>query len=522
MFNINRFSKYILIILVIISAALGLMRFNSLQLGASYDDAHYIILAESLSSGQGYQLINFPRPQMERAFPPGWPLLLAPFTFLYPGNYTILKLFSLFLWLASIPLTYKLFSRRIESPYLEIVTGLAALNPLLVGASVTVMSESAYLFFSLLALNILDSWNSAAEGKKDWLVILIAATALFTQFIRTIGISLSIALVVTFLLSRRFREAGLAIGVFLAGALLQTWINLSSGGSVISASYQSQVFNSPVIEKIGQMGSNALGYFNEVLAGSLFPIFGSKLTSFLSNYGLQNLPIILNAAIILLVIFGLMLSCKKIHTVELYFIIYIFGILAFWNPGVGSVKARFLIPIIPFLYFYLMQGMNWVIVKLTRNKHGPLRGISLGARIAAGAGGIIALTLLARNLQDWRSPVMEQMTDLSIGTSWVAENAPSDSIVMVNEPVPAYVHVQRKTIGYPNAGQDLEKYLNNQGIDYIVISPKLQSPRTTELDEFTEKQVLPILNSAPGKFVVMYASPEYNVTVYKVESDASQ
>ena len=34
------------------------MRFNSLQLGLSYDDAHYIILA-NLASGQGYQLINF-------------------------------------------------------------------------------------------------------------------------------------------------------------------------------------------------------------------------------------------------------------------------------------------------------------------------------------------------------------------------------------------------------------------------------------------------------------------------------
>ncbi|MDP2777651.1 MAG: hypothetical protein Q8O48_08395, partial [Anaerolineales bacterium] len=482
----HRFSKYTLIIFITISAALGLMRFNSLQLGASYDDAHYIILAESLSSGQGYQLINFPRPQMERAFPPGWPILLTLFTFLFPGNYTILKLFSLLLWLASILLIYKLFSRRIESPHLEIVSGLVAVNPLLVGTSVTVMSESAYLFFSLLALDFFDSWKSKTGGKKDWLIILIAVIALYSQLIRTIGISLPIALFITFLLTRRFREAGLTMGVFMVGALLQMWINLSNGGALVSASYQSQVFNGSVIEKIGQMWSNALGYFNEVFAGSLFPIFGSKVTSLLSHYGLQILPAILNAAIILLVIFGMAGSRNKIHAMDIYFIIYIFGILAFWNPRVGSVKARFLIPIIPFLYFYLMQGINWIIFKLTRNK------IMLGTRIAAGVGGIIALTLLVRNLQDWRNPVMEQITDLSIGTSWVAENAPSDAIVMVNEPVPAYVHTQRKTIGYPNEGQDLEKYLNNQGIDYIIISPKLQSPRTSELDEFTEKQILPV------------------------------
>ncbi len=509
----HRFSKYILIVFITISAALGLMRFNSLQLGASYDDAHYIILAESISSGRGYQLINFPRPQMERAFPPGWPILLTLFTFLFPGNYTILKLFSLLLWLASILLIYKLFSRRIESPRLEIFTGLVAVNPLLVGTSVTVMSESAYLFFSLLALNFFDSWNSKTGGKKGWLIILIAVIALYTQFIRTIGISLPIALVVTFLLTRRFREAGLTMGVFIAGALLQTWINLSNGGSVISASYQSQVFNSSGIEKIGQMWSNALGYFNEVLAGSLFPIFGSKVTSLLSHYGLQILPTILNATIILLVIFGMAGSRKKIHAMDIYFIIYILGILAFWNPRVGSVKARFLIPIIPFLYFYLMQGITWIIIKLTRNK------IMLRTRIAAGVGAIIALTLLVRNLQDWRNPAMEQITDLSIGTSWVSENASSDAIVMVNEPVPAYVHVQRKTIGYPNAGQELEKYLNNQGIDYIVVAPKLQSPRTTKLDEDIENQILPVLESAPDKFLVVYSNPEYNVTVYQYKDN---
>ena len=110
---------------------------------------------------------------------------------------------------------------------------------------------------------------------------------------------------------------------------------------------------------------------------------------------------------------------------------------------------------------------------------------------------------------------MNQMTDISIGTSWVAENAPPDSIVMVNEPVPAYVHVQRKTIGYPTNGQELERYLDNQGIDYIVVSPKLQSPRSMEVDAFAVNQVLPILNSQTDKFKIVFTSVEYNVTVYQ-------
>ncbi len=506
-------TKYILAIFVIVSAVLGFMRFDSLQLGTSYDDAHYIILAESLSSGQGYQLINFPHPQIERAFPPGWPILLTPLTFLFPGNYTILKLFSLLLWLASILLIYKIFSRRIESPHLEIVTGLAALNPLLVGTSATVMSESAYLFFSLLALNIFYDWNEKTGGKRDWLIIVVAVLALYTQLIRTIGISLAIALVAYFLFTRRWRETGITIGVFVAGVLLQTWLNLRNGGSVVSAGYQSQVFNSSIFEKIGQMGSNALGYLNEILAGALIPIFGSKVTAFWGGYGLEFLPALVNIIILLLIVFGLAVSAKKIHVMDLYFAIYMLGILAFWNPNVGSVKARFLIPIIPFLYFYWMRGIIWVKGKVTRNRFNS--GRSVEAVIIV----FIVLVSLIRNFQDWQNPVMNQMTDLSIGTSWVAENAPPDAIVMVNEPVPAYVHVQRKTVGYPKAGQDLESYLNNQGIDYIVVSPKLQSPRSMELDEFIEKNVLPIINSGAETFMVVYSNPENNVTVYQYKGN---
>lgn len=490
-------SKLILASFILISTVLGLIRFNSLQVGTSYDDAHYIILAESISSGQGYQLINFPRPQVERAFPPGWSLLLAPLTWFFPGNYSILKLLSLGFSLASIVLTYKLFSKRLASPYLEILTGLVALNPLLVGASVTVMSESAYLFFSLLALVLFDKWGHVTGNQRHRLILLVACVAFYTQLIRTIGVSLCIALVACLVFSRRFRETGIVIAVFITGTLVQGW----HSGTLISTGYQSQVFNSSVTEKFGQIISNALGYLNETLAGALIPVFGSNLTSFLSGFGLHALPFLLNI-LILVILMGGAVSRRKLELMDMYFIIYLFGILAFWNPRVGSVKARFLIPILPFLYFYFLQGIAYFT-----KKH---------IRIASAIAIAIAIILLARNLQDWRNPIMNQMTDLSIGTRWVSEHAPPDAIVMVNEPVPAYVHARRKTIGFPRQGQqDLEKFLISQGVDYIIIAPRLQSPRAAELDDYITERVLPIIQSAPEKFVAVYSDPENNVTVYR-------
>lgn len=487
----QRNSNLFLLGLILASATLALLRFDSLQIGTSYDDAKYIILAESLASGQGYELINFPRPQIERNFPPGWPLVLAPFTLVFPKNYDALKVVSLVFWLLSILLVYKLFSKRLSSPYLEILTTLVALNPLLIGTSVTVMSESAYLFFSLLALLIFEKTGDKHIG---WL-ILAAVLAFYTQQVRTIGISLTTSLLVILLLSKRFKEMGLAVFLFMVGFALQSGFNLRNGGTVISSGYEAQVLSGSVMEKLGQVWSNASGYFDQVLAGSLIPIFGTRLDTMFSW-----LFILLNIVILLLIVLGMFTAKPKLEWMHVYFVIYAAGILAFWNPQVGSVKARFLIPILPFLYFYFLNGLKW----LTREN----------SRIAIGAASAIALVLLARNLQDWRSPTREQITDLSIGTSWVAENAPDDAIVMVNEPVPAYVHVKRKTINFPKNDQELEKYLENQGIDYIVIAPLLQSPRSTELSKDI-REMAGKIHSQPELYRMVFEDAENNVRVYE-------
>lgn len=487
----QRNSNLFLLALVFVSAILALLRFDSLQIGTSYDDAKYIILAESLASGQGYELVNFPHPQIERNFPPGWPLVLAPFTLVFPKNYDSLKVVSLVLWLASIILVYKLFSKRLTSPYLEILTAFVALNPLLVGTSVTLMSESAYLFFSLLALVAFDN----ADGKSWGWLILAALLAFYTQQVRAIGISLTISLLVILLLSKRFKEIAMVAVLLVGGFAFQSWLNLRNGGTVISSGYEAQVLSGPIMEKIGQVWSNASGYFNQVLAGSLIPIFGTRLDTLFSW-----LFIILNIAILLMFVLGIFTTKPKLEWMHIYFVIYVAGILAFWNPQVGSVKARFLIPILPLLYFYFLIGLKW----LAREN----------SRIVMGVSFVIVLVLTARNVQDWRFPIREQTTDLSLGTSWVAENAPADAIVMVNEPVPAYVHVKRQTINFPKNGQELETYLQNQGIDYIVIAPLLQSPKRMELSKDVEATLLQ-MEASPSSFQLVFEDTKNNVKVYQ-------
>jgi hypothetical protein len=504
-----RYSRIVLAALIFISAIIGLFRFDSFQVGTFSDDAHYIVLAESIASGQGYRLINYPDAPAEWAFPPGWPILLSPLVSLFPGNYEILKLLSFTLWLASILLLYMLFAKRIETPYLEILIALIALNPDMLGISGMVMSEAAYLFFSVLTLYLFEVWNSHQEKVNCWLfLVAFAATALYTQLVRTAGLSILLALVVYLLIARRFRQAGIVTVIFFLGMLPQFWLNSQSGGSLISSGYQSQVFNNSIGTKLVQVWTNLQAYFNEMIANSLIPIFGPNITSALDRLGIGIVSSFFNLLILLLIVVGVVLSLKRFRVSELYVFLYFFGILTFWNPAVGSAQERFLIPIIPFLYFYFLWAIIWSVRIATKaNKRTVL--------VMVGSTSLIILILLARNVQDWLNPIRDRITDLSIGTAWISENTPSRSVIMARDPVPDYLYARRSTVAYPDTAQDIEEYIRVNGVDYIIVSPKLQTPRSIELDNYVETHLLPVLTLNQDRFRPVYRDTTHNVTIYE-------
>ena len=147
------------------AAVLGLLRLDTYQVGSIVDDAHYVVLAESLASGQGYRLINELTPTEESTFPPGWPLLLAPFVALTPGHYGILQLFALLCWLTAIPVIHRYFSARSGPRETVAVMAFVALNPDMVGLSGAVMSEPAYILASFLCLTLVDRLEASEADR---------------------------------------------------------------------------------------------------------------------------------------------------------------------------------------------------------------------------------------------------------------------------------------------------------------------------------------------------------------------
>ena len=510
----NHKSKIILAAIISFSAVICMLRLNSFQVGALYDDAHYAILAESLSSGQGYRLINFPDAPPEVTFPPGWPLLLSPIAKLFPNNYQAYKVLSIVFWLAALLVLHRFFTRRMPPPYPEILTGTIALIPGIIGLAVSVMSDPAYLFFSLTVLNWFDRCERDQEaGKRQGGYLELAAIvllALFTQLIRTAGLAILLALVLHLLLKRRFLQAGLAAAISAAGLIPQLWLNRQNGGFLISSGYQSQMFDTSLLEKSEHIWANLQVYLNSTIVTTLVPVFTPGVTAFITGLGLGMVITIFNLLILGFIGYGLILAFKNPGLHDIYTGLYFLAILNFWNPEAGAAHTRFLLPLVPFLYYHLLQAIRSLIAYRSSERS------KLAMYAPAGIFAVIMLLHAARNMQHWRNPVRERMIDLSVGTEWIAMNAPPDSIIMSINPISHYLYANRKMTAYPDGDDDIRRYILENSIDYIIVSEELSTVRTNQLGDYASNILLPELESDPVKYQVVYTNATHNVTVYAV------
>ena len=436
--------------------------------------------------------------------PPGWPLLLSPLVALFPGNFAVLKLFSLVLWLASIPLAHRLFAPYIKSPYLELLTAVIALNPHLIGISGTVMSEAAFLFFSLLCLNLLAEWHKGTSWRQNELMLWIVVTAVTTLLIRTIGVAL-VAGVVAFLLYRYKSRLLWGLGA-LAMLLL-----LGSGRFIFSDLYNQHF--AYVASQLGQFlrfWEYAPNFSYEIVANAVVPVFELGVTAQILTAAGARIAALL---IVGLVIGGWALSWRRQQPFAFYTLFYM-GILYFWFAYINEVQPRQLIPIIPFLTFYLWQSIMWLAGRVAKRPNQAHQLALVGMSLVFIAG----LTL---NVHRWQVPERERVIDLTAGSDWIRHNTPQDAIIMTEDAIPAYLYMHRQTVEY-QPYDEMNDYLAQYDVAYLVIRPSLEwwDRPYNFLNNDAEANIVPYVTDHPHQFELVYSNSNHNITIYEVRHDS--
>lgn len=286
------------------------------------DNAAYMILAKSISQGTGYKELWTPGTPRHTSYPPGFPLMLAPFWVL-PHPLIAMKLFIMGLGLLCIILVHRLFRNN----YL---TALFAISPVFVEFSHWVLSEIPYLAVSLLAL-----WLLSGKGWRFRVGVLAVAA---TFYVRTIGIALVVAVPVYFLLMRRWKDCGLS--TLCLAVLISPWLLWGRGGG-----YGQQFF--------------LLNPYDLSAGFATLPQFGLRIWQNLLIYGINVIPGFIfpfgGVLILGLLVLGFVVGIRRgVQIWQIYLLAYL--VIALLWPPVWSDR-RFLLPVLPLLLCLFISGV---------------------------------------------------------------------------------------------------------------------------------------------------------------------
>lgn len=512
----NSKELFSLLIIFVFAATVYGLGTGTFQIGTYHDDAHYVVLAESLASGRGYWLINSPIPQSEYFFPPGYPLLLSGLVWFFPQNLEVLKVLSVAFCLGSVGLVYALLKvKGFQRHYVIAIAGLIALHPLIVGYSGQVMSEAAYLFLSLLSFYLMEQWLEGDVSPRRQISLgFVLALATMT---RTPGVLLLLVILVREFVRKRYVSAAVILVGFLIAYSPHIIVNLQNGGGLISPGYQEQLVEggSSLSARIAFIMQNLEAYVKDVLPHVVLPVFGPRISNLMSDVGLTSILLVSKGLLLLLLVVGFVGSTKQLLLINSYTVLYFLALLQVNTPWAGNVHARYIVPILPFVLLYLVRGIELVSNIFLRSLS---RSSDLTSRIVWLMASVLVVLYLGRSVQGILDPVRNRITDISVGAEWFRANTSPEVVIMSQDPVSRYLYIRRHTVEYPTVAdaEQVLKYIDQQRVDYIIVAPRLQTPRTIELDEYTAEYFLPTVLARPDEFVRVYKNDQHNVSVYQV------
>lgn len=531
----SRVQTFLFCTLLILTTFLSVRNYDSFQIGTYMDDASYVVLARSLVFGKSYGLINFPGESQSTRYPFGFPLLLSPLVLLFPQTFNTLKLISLFATLANDALLFFgwPFLCRNKSHWWSLsITALYSLSPLVIGHTRMVMSEPAFTTFTLLSLILVEKYLSEDGAKRPLYVFLVGAAAFFTLFIRTVGIALVIAIGIRVtLLPMQWTSKIRWLAWFVIGGITLVFVILITTPvtvkSLVPVEYVDQ-FDHPQLwgqvriedALLPRLIGALRDYASQHLREAVIPIGGGHRELELGRrLGIPNLPLLTGLMIGSLMLLGMLVFQEQgLFPSALIFAMLYFGAILVW-PWRG---ARFLYPIQPFLFYYLLEGIRLIAKPFNTAKLKIFDSAYSLINLGTGVCCFILLCLsLYKGITD-NGNSLQYVRDFQVGTVWLRENSPSDAVIMAQQPQSVYLYSDRKTVDYARIADSsqLKDAIQRQNIDYILVAPKLEWRQDGLLvyDAYTQETFLPSINQleAQRELYLIYESEKDMVKLYQV------
>lgn len=466
------------------------------------DNAVYIILAESIVSGEGYKDMYMPDEPSHSQYPFGFPLMLSVPILIFGTNIIILKLLLLLTGLGSACFMYKI-GEYLFKEKVNIIMPFYLSIPILITYNHRILSEMPFLCFSLGALYFFIK----AQENKNFFYYISFIFATYSFFIRVAGISLIIGMMLILLLRKQFKYFGVFLVIFLV--VFIPWQIRNSGISHESSYIDQLLTKDQYWTEPGRIGfsdllirlwENFTYYFFTILPMTLLPVlkfFKSKVLLAIFGFILTSFAVA-----------GFIRRIKGISLIEFYFILNLI-ILLIW-PRIWS-SERLLLPILPIYIIYLFYGLIWLGRKI------KLRYfifvvtyifVSLNLlNIVSQAKDTIANNIAYVN-GDKYAGYTRVWRHYFETIEWIKKNIPKDRVIMARKPEYVYLVSRHKSFRYPFT------------YDHNIMKEAIKRSDYVLIDGFewseTDRYLLPVLALEKEKYTGIYQTAKPKFCLLKV------
>jgi hypothetical protein len=491
------------------------------------DNATYMVLGQSLATGQGYRMISDPRSPPMALYPPGYPVVVAAVLLLTGTTSRLLsaivpmKLISVALYLTAIAIAYDIFRRR--NPTVATMTAvLMAVNPQLLHFASEVGTEIPYLFLSLATIWL---FESSRDRPGSRFIVDVSALLAWTFYVRSIALVMAASLALYLATKRELKQAAtlLMITAFLALPWFIYTSSLPSTGTAVGLGrgyfalyfsndpYGTQRASLP--DWISRVAQNAQIYASYIWPDALFP-HASGIAAALGPAG-GAIPYAFSA----LVLLGLVLELRRRRAGEWYSALFFASCVGYlW------AQSRLVVPIIPFALYYLLAAIHALLQPLWRRARQTQLVLLMLACVALSTSAMVAdLRTAQRNLRYGLDQPVDtyyardpEWGNYLRSIRWTAANASQSAVVIARKADLLYILTGLKAMEYPYSveGEQLMRAVRDNRVDYIV-EDAFTWTRTTE--QYLAPALKSWLSEEPASLGLVYETDAPQTRVWRVQ-----
>ena len=419
------------------------------------DFAMYLMHADNIANGETYNETGFIYNDLAptyapQSYPPGFPLLLAPFESLFKDNYFAYKVYILFYFLLFLWLIYYYFKDKVSNVSVIGIVCLIAFCPFIFQFRDHILADipgAATLFAALI-------FFERAIAKKEIALWLLTGCLFYLSFsIRSTAIVL-IPMAGLHLLIKKpegwFRVA-YAILAFVILHLV-TGLVFKQDSNYYAMFYASYVglTTDDIIWRINYFVGMYYNEFNQLFIYNFHNLFVNDVVVLLGK---------------LLFILGFLVALYKRHAYnEMLFVFYTVLILA-W-PGYQGM--RYFLPLLPFYFYYVAYGLEQIKKPAVR--------ITVQS--------VFAVFAMATFISYYSSISYKPVTSGVTGPAstalfdFIEDNIPDSATIMSAKPRAICLITHRNGIVFPDPDfrHKLEYSIKANGVDYLILNTPTAYP----------------------------------------------